>query len=97
MDLLQKKVNNQLFARFRKACDEFFAAKAQHFRSLRETQSENLVKKTALCEKAEALKDSTDWKKTADEFVALQKQWKAIGAVDRKQKRCHMAALSKCG
>ena len=80
-----KKVNNQLFARFRKACDEFFAAKAQHFRSLRETQSENLVKKTALCEKAEALKDSTDWKKTADEFVALQKQWKAIGAVDRKQ------------
>ncbi|WP_302988226.1 DUF349 domain-containing protein [uncultured Muribaculum sp.] len=80
-----KKVNNQLFARFRKACDEFFAAKAQHFRSLRETQSENLVKKTVLCEKAEALKDSTDWKKTADEFVALQKQWKAIGAVDRKQ------------
>lgn len=80
-----KKVNNQLFARFRKACDAFYAAKSQHFRSLREAQSENLAKKIALCEKAEAMKNSTDWRKTADEFVELQKQWKTIGAVERKQ------------
>lgn len=80
-----KKVNNQLFARFRKTCDEFFAAKSDHFRAMRESQAENLAKKVALCEKAEALKDSTDWKKTADAFVELQKQWKTIGAVDRKQ------------
>lgn len=80
-----KKVNNQLFARFRKTCDEFFAAKSDHFRAMRESQAENLAKKVALCEKAEALRDSTDWKKTADAFVELQKQWKTIGAVDRKQ------------
>ncbi|MCM1022339.1 MAG: DUF349 domain-containing protein [Muribaculum sp.] len=80
-----KKVNNQLFARFRKACDDFFAAKSAHFKELRETQAENLAKKIALCEKAEALKDSTDWKKTADSFMALQKEWKTVGAVDRKQ------------
>lgn len=80
-----KKVNNQLFARFRKACDDFFAAKSAHFRTLRESQADNLAKKIALCEKAEALKDSTDWKKTADAFVELQKQWKTVGAVERRQ------------
>lgn len=80
-----KKVNNQLFVRFRKTCDEFFASKSEHFRAMRESQAENLAKKVALCEKAEQLKDSTDWKKTADAFVELQKQWKAVGAVDRRQ------------
>lgn len=80
-----KKVNNQLFVRFRKTCDDFFASKSEHFRAMRESQAENLAKKVALCEKAEQLKDSTDWKKTADAFVELQKQWKAVGAVDRRQ------------
>lgn len=80
-----RKTNNALFARFRKCCDTFFAAKAEFFHSLKDELSQNLAKKTELCEKAEALKDSTDWKKTSDLIVDLQKQWKAIGAVPKKQ------------
>lgn len=80
-----RKVNSDLFTRFRKSCDEFFASKATFFKSMKEELSENLQKKIALCEKAEALKDSTDWKKTADALVALQKEWKTIGAVAKKQ------------
>ena len=79
-----RKVNADLFARFRKACDEFFARKAEFFKAMKEEFAANLEKKTALCEKAEALKDSTDWKKTADELVALQKEWKTIGPVVKK-------------
>lgn len=79
-----KKVNNALFARFRKTCDEFFAKKAEYFKAIRDSHSSNLEKKTALCERAEALKDSTDWRKTGDEFVAMQKEWKTIGPVDKK-------------
>ena len=79
-----RKVNTELFTRFRKSCDEFFAQKAAFFKKMKEELSANLAKKTALCEKAEALKDSTDWKKTTDEFVALQKEWKTIGPVVKK-------------
>ena len=79
-----RKVNADLFARFRKACDEFFARKAEFFKTMKEELAANLEKKTALCEKAEALKDSTDWKKTTDELVALQKEWKTIGPVVKK-------------
>lgn len=79
-----KKVNNILFERFRKACDAFFAAKAEFFKSLKEEQNKNLERKTALCEKAEALQDSTEWRKTSDKFVSLQKEWKTIGPVPRK-------------
>ena len=79
-----KKVNNSLFARFRETCDRFFAKKAEYFKSIRDVHATNLEKKTALCERAEALKDSTDWKKTGDEFVALQKEWKSVGPVDKK-------------
>lgn len=74
-------MNNQLFERFRKSCDEFFAKKAEYFKAVKERMAENLEKKKALCEKAEALKDSTDWKATADILVALQKEWKTIGPV----------------
>ena len=80
-----RKVNADLFARFRKSCDEFFASKASFFKGMKEELSVNLQKKIALCEKAESLKDSTDWKKTADVLVALQKEWKTIGAVSKKQ------------
>lgn len=80
-----RKVNADLFTRFRKSCDEFFAKKAEFFKSMKEELSSNLQKKIALCEKAEALKDSTDWKKTADVLVALQKEWKTIGSVAKKQ------------
>ena len=79
-----KKVNNSLFARFRETCDRFFAKKAEYFKSIRDVHATNLEKKTALCERAEALKDSTDWKKTGDEFIALQKEWKSVGPVDKK-------------
>ena len=79
-----KKVNNQLFERFRKGCDFFFSKKAEFFTELKEQFNDNLRKKTALCEKAEELKDSSDWKKTADELVKIQKEWKTIGPVPRK-------------
>lgn len=79
-----RKVNNDLFLRFRKVCDEFFAQKAAFFKRMKDESSENLAKKHRLCERAEALKDSTDWKKTADELTALQKEWKTIGPVAKK-------------
>lgn len=79
-----KKVNNALFARFRKTCDLFFEKKAEFFKNVKDNYALNLEKKIALCEKAEALKDSTDWKKTADELVNLQKEWKTVGTVDKK-------------
>lgn len=79
-----RKVNNELFARFRKVCDEFFAAKAAFFKKMKDESAENLAKKHRLCERAEALKDSTDWKNTAEELTALQKEWKTIGPVSKK-------------
>lgn len=79
-----KKMNKALFARFRELCDKFFAAKAEYFQSTREELSNNLARKTALAERAEALKESTDWKATTDELVALQQEWKTIGAVAKK-------------
>lgn len=80
-----RKVNADLFARFRKTCDDFFAKKAEFYKNMKDELSSNLQKKIELCEKAEALKDSTDWKKTTDALVALQKEWKKIGAVSKKQ------------
>ncbi len=79
-----RKTNNALFVRFRKACDEFFTAKAAFFKSMRDSHTEKLNLKTALCEKAEALMESTDWKTTADKITALQKEWKSIGPVERR-------------
>ena len=79
-----RKVNAQLFARFRKACDEFFALKAEFYRKTKEQFAANLEKKQQLCEQAEALKDSTDWRKTTEALVALQKQWKTIGPVAKR-------------
>ena len=79
-----RKVNAQLFDRFRQACDAFFTAKAEFYKSIKEEQNANLEKKLRLCEKAEEMKDSTEWRKTADRFVSLQKEWKTIGAVPRK-------------
>lgn len=79
-----KKMNNALFARFRQTCDKFFNMKADYFKNMKDEMASNLEKKIALCERAEALKDSTDWKKTADELVAIQKEWKTIGSVAKK-------------
>ncbi|MCI8998522.1 MAG: DUF349 domain-containing protein [Muribaculaceae bacterium] len=79
-----RKSNNALFARFRETCDKFFAAKAEFFHHMKDVLAKNLERKIALCERAEALKDSTEWRKTADELAALQKEWKTIGAVAKK-------------
>ena len=79
-----RKMNKALFARFRQLCDKFFSAKAEYFHSTREELARNLERKTALAERAEALKDSTDWKKATDEFVEMQKEWKTIGTVAKK-------------
>ena len=79
-----RKLNNQLFARFRAACDGFFTAKAEYFKATRDRLAANLAKKVSLCERAEALQDSTDWRRATDELVALQKEWKTVGAVAKK-------------
>lgn len=76
-----KKFNTKIFERFRAACDIFFSRKVAFFKEKKVEMEKNLEKKRALCEQAEALKDSTDWKETTDKFVALQKEWKAIGQV----------------
>lgn len=79
-----RKVNTELFARFRKSCDEFFAKKAEFFKRMKDELAANLAKKIELCENAEALKDSTEWKKTTDALIALQKEWKTVGPVVKK-------------
>ena len=79
-----RKLNNEIFERFRLACDRFFQAKTANFKQHREQLSANLAAKNALIEKAEALKDSTDWGPATQKFVELQKEWKAIGPVAHK-------------
>ena len=79
-----QKINTKIFERFRAACDDFFKRKADHFKNLKGSMSENLEKKKQMCEKAEALKDSTDWKATADILTKLQKEWKEVGPVAKK-------------
>lgn len=79
-----QKMNMKIFERFRKACDEFFKKKGEFFKLLKEGMNANLEKKKALCEKAESLKDSTEWKETAEILTKLQKEWKTIGPVSKK-------------
>lgn len=79
-----QKMNVKIFERFRAACDEFFKRKAAFYKDIKNSMAENLEKKKALCEKAEALKDSTDWKATAEILTKLQKEWKTIGPVSKK-------------
>ena len=79
-----QKMNTKIFERFRAACDTFFTKKADFFKGMKDNLAINLEKKTALCEQAEALQDSTDWKGTADKLAALQREWKAIGPVSKK-------------
>lgn len=79
-----KKDNTKIYQRFRNACDRFFARKREFNAQNKEYLNENLQKKLDLCVQAETMKDSTDWKRTSDEFIALQKRWKEIGPVPRK-------------
>lgn len=79
-----QKMNVKIFERFRSACDAFFNAKNLYFKELKEKFSENIAKKQALVEQAQALADSTDWKATSDKLIQLQKDWKTIGMVPKK-------------
>ena len=79
-----RKSNQKVFERYRKACDEFFAKKTDFYKTQKAETLANLDKKRALCEQAEALKDSTDWKATADKLMKLQNEWKQVGPVSRK-------------
>jgi len=79
-----KKINGELFDRFRKACNEFFEVKSNFFKAVKDEMNSNLEKKRLLCEKAEELKESTDWKKASDQLVELQKEWKKTGPVNKK-------------
>ena len=79
-----QKMNTKIFERFRAACDEFFTKKGEYFKELKEKYAENAKRKQELVEKAQALKDSTDWKKTSDKLIALQKEWKTIGMVPKR-------------
>ena len=80
-----KKENQKVYDRFRAACDKFFERKREYYQGYKEGMNNNLEKKIAICEEAEQLKSSTDWKKTTERFIELQKEWKEIGAVPRKK------------
>ena len=80
-----KKDNQKIYDRFRAACDKFYGRKRDFYNEYKDSINVNLEKKIAICEEAEALKTSTEWKKTADRYIALQKEWKEIGAVPRKK------------
>ena len=80
-----KKDNQKVYDRFRAACDKFYGRKREFYTEYKDNINANLEKKVALCEQAEALATSTEWKKATDQFIALQKQWKEIGAVPRKK------------
>jgi hypothetical protein len=79
-----RKENTRIYERFRNACDSFFGAKRNFYDENKEEQNNNLQSKTDLCIQAESLKDSTDWKKTTEDFIRLQEKWKTIGPVPRK-------------
>ena len=79
-----QKMNVRIFERFRAACDDFFGRKAEFFKEMKKTLSENADKKRALVEKAKELADSTEWKSTSDKLIALQKEWKTIGMTSKK-------------
>ena len=79
-----QKMNVKIFERFRAACDSFFEKKAAYFKELKENFKINAEKKRALIAKANELKDSQEWRSTSDKLIALQKEWKTIGAVPKK-------------
>ncbi len=80
-----KKENQKIYDRFRAACDKFFERKREYYQDYKDSMTANLEKKIAICEEAEQLKLSTEWKKATDRFIELQKEWKEIGAVPRKK------------
>jgi hypothetical protein len=92
-----KKQNNKVYQRFREACDSFFEKKRSFYSDNKEIQLVNLQRKTDLCVQAEALQESTDWKATSDALIRLQKEWKEVGPVPRKQsERCWKRFRKAC-
>ena len=79
-----KKHNQKVFERFRNSCDEFFKRKGEFFKAAKDNMGENLEKKTKLCEEAESLKDSTEWKAAGERIIMLQKEWREIGPIPKK-------------
>ena len=79
-----QKMNLKIFERLRAACDEFFKRKSDFFKNVKNSLADNLEKKRQLCEAAEQLKESEEWKEAADKFAAMQKEWKSIGAIPQK-------------
>ena len=80
-----KKDNQKIYDRFRAACDQFYNRKREYYSQFKDQMTRNMEQKVALCEQAEAMKESTDWKKTTEDLINLQKQWKEIGPVSRKK------------
>ena len=92
-----KKQNNKVYQRFRDACDAFFEKKRSFYADNKELQLNNLQKKIDLCVQAEAVQESTDWKSTSDILIRLQREWKDIGPVPRKQsERCWKRFRKAC-
>ncbi len=81
---VERRVNARMFKRYRKACDMFFEAKSQFYKAIKETFNQNYEKKRRLVEQAEQLKNSTEWKSTTDKLIEMQKEWKTIGPVPKK-------------
>jgi hypothetical protein len=79
-----KKENTKIYERFRAACDRFFEKKREFYSQIKGEMDINLQAKIAICEQAEALQESEEWKKSTDRLIALQKEWKTIGPVSRK-------------
>lgn len=80
-----KKDNQKIYDRFREACDNFYNRKREYYSEFKDQMTQNMERKISICEQAEAIMDSTDWKKTSDQLINLQKQWKEIGPVSRKK------------
>ncbi len=81
---IPQKERNRIYKKFRAACDLFFDRKREFFKKMLEEQEKNLELKVQLCEKVEAIKDSTDWKVTTDKIISYQKEWKKIGPAPKK-------------
>lgn len=79
-----KKDNTRIYERFRNACDRFFENKRVFYQNVKSEMDQNMLLKNEICEAAESIMDSEDWKKTTDELIALQKRWKEVGPVSRR-------------
>lgn len=80
-----KKENTRIYERFRAACDKFFGRKKEFYQAIKADMQDNIRMKIEICERAEALRESTDWKAAKDEIIDLQRRWKEAGPISRKK------------